>query len=763
MEDIQQIRLELEQMKRDLTKDAPGNRGADAGLKRHKRPCLDVGLFLLSYFFWLVLIVTAELAAGIAIHPYTVFAALPFAWATIIWLRGAPLYALLITAIGALLLAAASFGVSLLYDTAWNSSSYYKPVTGMLVNGWNPFRQTFAEFANTTSVLPYNDGWLSYQLGSQPKAAFMIGAAFYALTGSIESGKLFNLISLIACVLIAAPMLTDAFKLGRPAAFLTMVLACAGPIVLSQLALYYYDGFAFQMLTVAVASFAYILFKPDGSLAGAAKAAAFMAVGIAVNLSPTAAILAVILCAVFGIARMVLIWRLEDEGDRLWPTLGLLLYLVLMAACALLALGASTYLANFLRTGNPFYGMAGQSAMNNLPEDLMSPEIRALPLIVQFFISMFSSMSAEAFTQIDLKIPFTVSRGEWALSTTGANVAGWGILFGGIFLLSVLVVLVTALRMLRRSPRVFWLLIGMLAIVILPPVFMKNLYNARDYLLPFLLPMTALACLFAPAERMDNGAPRHFFVSSLKFILAPILCALMIVNAYTGTLYLRSQAEQTAADKVKTTEIKTRIGEGDTEFDVTTIARGLFYGLFFNLKDAGVEYNFSESLPRIRDELLYYMVYAFRDRGAEQDAQAETFINSLYSDEYLVVIASGGGSPLPDGMAALLQNVGLMADGSADPAEGYLAAIGPDGTVLVEENGFVSFRETVEETDLSVISARTGVSIVMNGTEYGDDQSGFHIVVYDTKNALPVALVLINPDADPVMTTYPVRIPAEND
>ncbi len=759
MEDIHQIRLELEQMKQDLN--APGQRGADAGLKRRKRPCLDVGLFLLSYVFWLILIVTAELAAGMAIHPYTVFAALPFAWAAITWQRRAPLYALLVTAIGALLLAAAAFGVSLLYDTAWNSNSYYKPVTGMLVNGWNPFKQTFAEFANTTSILPYNDGWLSYQLGSQPKAAFMIGAAFYALTGSIESGKLFNLISLIACVLIAAPMLKDAFKLGRTAAFLAVFLACANLIALSQLALYHYDSFAYQMLTVAMISFAYILFKPNGTLSGAAKAAAFMATCIAVNISPTAALLAAILCVVYFVARIVQIWRTEDEGDRLWPTLGVLLYLAVMAVFALLALGASTYLVNFLRNGDPFYGMAGQSAMNNLPEDLMSPEIRALPLVVQFFVSMFSSMSAGAFTSIDLKIPFTISRGEWTLPTMGANVAGWGILFGGIFLLSVVIVLVTALRMLRRSPRAFWILLFVLLGVILPPVLIPNLYNARDYLLPFWLPLAALTCLFAPTERLDNGAPKHLFVSSLKFVLVPVLCALMIVNAYTGTVYLRSQFTQTAADKAKIADIKTRIEEGDGEFDVTTIARGLFYGLFFNLRDAGVEYNFSESLPMIQNELLYYMVYAFRERGTEQDAQAEAFLNALYSNEYLVVIASGGSGQLPDTMTALLQNIGLMADGSADSVEGYLAAISPDGGVLFEKSGFVSFRDTVEETDVSVISARTEVSIMIGGTEYGDDQRGFHIVVYDTKNALPVASVRIDPDADPVMTAYPVRIPAE--
>jgi hypothetical protein len=763
MEDIQQIRAELERMKQDLAKEAPVKRSEDSQIRRCRRPCLDFGLFLLSFFFWLIVIVTAELSAGIAIHRFTVFAALPCAWLTIALLRRAPLYALLVAAAGAAALAVAAYGVSLFYDTALNSNSYFKPITGMLMNGWNPFRQTFIDFANAHTVLPYNDGWLSYQLGSQPKAPFMIGAAFYALTGSIESGKLFNLISLIACVCIAAPMLKDAFNVNRAAAFLVVLLACVNPVTLAQLGLYYYDGFAYQTLTIAAVSFAYVLFKPNGALAGEAKAAAFVAVCIAANVSSIALLFAVILSTVYCIARAVQIRTSEDAGERLRPTLGLLAYCAAMAVCAVLVLGASTYVVNFLRYGNPLHGMLGQSAINSLPANLTSPVINALPLIAQFFVSMFSPMSGEAFTQISLKLPFTITREEWSLSTLGANVSGWGILFGGIFLLSVLIVLITAIRMFRRSPRAFWLLLGTLLIAILPAAFVLNLYSARDNLLPYWAPLAALVCLFMPAEPTEQThALKNAIVCTLKAVFAAILCVLLIVNAYTGITYLRSQASQTVADRAKIADVKDRIAQGDTEFDVTTIARGQFYGLLFNLQDAGIDYRFSQSLPMIQNDLLYYMVYAFRALGPQQDAQAEAFLNALYSDGYLVVIAANGGSPLPERMAALLQNIGLMLGGPADPAEGYLAVIDPDGNVLVEQTGYLTYKDVIEEVDLLAESAEGDVSVVIGGTEYGDDQSGFHIVVYDTKNLLPVYSVRIDPGADPVMTSYPVRIPIEN-
>ena len=760
MDDIAQIRLELEQMKLELALDAAGQRDLAPQPARRQRLCLDFGLFLLLYFFWLLVIVTAELAAGMTIHPYTTLAALPCAWLSLAVIRKAPLQMLQVAVAGALLLTAATYGVSLLYDTARDSNTFYKPITGMLMNGWNPFRQTFAEFANTHAILPYNDSWSAFGLDSQPKAAFMIGAAVYALTGSIESGKIFNLISIIACVCIAAPLLKDAFKLSRSAALLAVALAAVNPVTLSQLALYYPDGFAFQLLTIAAVSFVYLLVKPGGTMAFTAKIAAFMAVSIAVNLSALAAVYALILTFVFILARTVQIMKSNDEGERAKPLLSTAIYLAAMAACAVFILGAPTYLVNLIRNDNPFAGMLNQPGLGGAAASRVGPQIAALPLIAQFFGSLFSPVSSGFFTQVDLKIPLTVSRTEWLQPVMDTTVSGWGILFGGISILSALIVLITAIRMFRRSPRTFWLLLGLLLVVVLPTAFIPGLFIARNDLQPFWLPMAALICLLSPA--VDDGE-EVAWIRVFKVLLATGLCVLLIVNAYTGTNDLRAQAAQTTADKAKMDDIQNRIAQDDAEFGVTTIARGQFYGLFLNLRDEGVEYIFSESLPMIQDELLYNMVYALRNRGAGRDAQAETFLNTLYFNGYLVAVAANAGSPLTEWMTALFQAVGLMTDGPVDPNVGYLAVIDADGNVLTEQSGYESITVATAGTNLMIETSASDHSITIGGTDYGNDQPGFHIVVYDPVNAAPVDSVLINPGADPVMTAYPVRIAAENE
>ncbi len=760
MDDIAKIRQELQQIRQELTTDEPIPEERALRPVTRRRPCLDFGLFLLSYLFFLIVIVTAETAVGFAIHPFTALVAIPCAWLVIAWLRKAPLYALLVTAAGAVVLFAAAYGMPLLYDTAKDSASLYKPATGMLMNGWSPFRLSFTEFANTHTILPYNDGWPAAGLDGLPKAAFMIGAAFYALTGTIESGKLYNLIAMLACVFTVAPLLRDAFKLHRSAAVLAVLLAAVNPVTLSQIGLYYTDGLVFQMLTIAAASFAYSLYKKSGTLATTAKLAALMAVAIAFNTSPLGAVLAVALAVLFMFARLLQIILSPGDAGRARPLLQTLLYLAAMAVCAVLVLGASTYVVNFMRYGSPLYGMLDGGTLSGLAVGQTGTAVSDLPLIGQFFGSMFSPVSNDFFTQVALKIPFTLSREEWTRPVMDANVSGWGMLFGGIFLLSVLVLIVSAIRQLRRNPRGFWLVVCLLAVVIFPAAVIPGLFSARHYLLPFWLPMAALVSLFAPEE---PNAHKPIWMTVLHYILAPLLCVLLIVNAYTGLNYLRTQRAQTAADQAKIEEIQTRTGQDGELFHVTTIARGQFYGLLFNLQDADIAYQFSESLPMIQDELLYNLVYAFSDSAEGIDQQTDTFLNALYSNGYAIAVTARAGSPMPPEMAARLQAIGLMQDGPADPATGYLALIDPDGTVRTEQTGFVRYTDEIGETDLVFAVTEDALSAEIGGKEYGSSEPGFHIVVYDTENAIPVASVRIDADASPVMTEYPVRIPEGNE
>jgi len=529
-----QIRRELEQMRQQ-----PGETG-------RKSAVFDFGLFILLYFFALVLVATALLAAGVSLGRYTALYAIPLAWLGLAWLRKAPGYALMISALGLLFLAAASLLVSRFIAP----DGCDKVNTYLLARGWNPFEQTAAAFASSASDLPYGAGWLASQADTRPGASLIIGAGFYALTGNIACGKAFNIAGMAAAVCVAGPLIRDAFKLSGFTAFTAALLAVVNPVTLGQALTYEGDGFMYQTLTVAAAALAYMAYKPEGRFAGMAKAAAFAGVCLAVNIKASALPFCAALCLLCYIARVIGIARSgAPRKTRTKRQLCLLLYFAAMLAAALCALGAATYVTNFLRYGDPFYGMFAAASMNTDLETLSV--IGGLPLAAQVFVSLFSPVSAGPLSEIALKIPFTVTASEFSLASPGAVVGGWGVMFSGIFSLSVLVILWSLAVADKRRSRRGWLILLLLLAVFVPAFFVPYLYSARNYLPLFWLPAAALLCLFSAAEDTRLAPPGKGRMV-LRRLLGAALCLLLIVNCVTGYNSLVMQARETDTNAVGT-------------------------------------------------------------------------------------------------------------------------------------------------------------------------------------------------------------------
>ena len=293
----------------------------------------------------------------------------------------------------------------------------------------------------------------------------------------------------------------------------------------------------------------------------------------------------------------------------------------------------------------------------------------------------------------------------------------------------------------------------------LPVFFIPYLFSARYYLQPFWVPLAALVCLFAPSVRVKKtGEPKYPASRYMKLILAPVLCVLLIVNASTSYNFLSNQYATSTDSRAKIADIKAQLAAGGKVMNATTIARGLFYGLFFNLRDEGIAYHYSETLPDADSDLYYYMLYNIRDSGPDPDAEANAFLYSLFRDGYLVVIAARGGGSLTEPMTASLQRSGLMPAGPADTAAGYLAVIDPESNVVYEQAGYSEYRADIGGVALAAQSAETGLSVTIDGTEYAYSPNGFNVVVYDTVNRTPVYSAVINTDGNPVMTMFPVRV-----
>ena len=736
--DYSNIRRQLEEMKLDA---------AGSQAEKRRNPALDFGLFLLLYFAALVLTATAMLAVGMPLQQYTALYALPLAWLMLALLRKAPLYSLLIAICGVLYLAAAGLLAGQFFDTAQDSASYHKVSVGLLANGWNPFTQTMSAYANTAAGLPYQAGWLPYLADNQPNAASIIAACAYALTGNLAYGKVFNLTGMIAAVCIVAPLIKHSFKLSGFGALFAVCFAVFNPVTLGQVFTYYPDGFAYQLLTIGAASFASSAYKPHGRYAPAAKAAAFAAIGLAVNVTASAILYAALICAVYYGARVIAIARSgRSRNTRSKQQWGLFAYFLCLGITAFGVLGATTYALNFLRYGNPLHGMYTALFANAANDALLAPDISALPLFAQFMISLLSPVSAGTFAGITLKIPFTFTSVELTLATLDAATGGWGLLFSGIMAVS-LVILVISLILLaiRRSRRAILLIIALI-VVMLPPVFLPYLFKARHYMLLFWLPSIALCCLFA--------AQTHTFW--LRF-LAAALGMLLAFNCVTAYNSLLAQAQTTADARQTIAAIITETEGGDTALDIAVAAGGPYAGLLFTLQDAGItEYNAIAAIPesQITGTVLELLSYRLRASGGDPYRDANAFLAGLYQNGYLIVITKQGAcGALTTDMLALLEPLGLQIDGHNSLTELYLAVLGADASILAEETGIDAIAAEVTTSGLTVQaeSSLTAASVSIGGTEYALGQAGYNIVVFDAESRTLVDSVVIEPDTIPAL------------
>ena len=82
-----------------------------------------------------------------------------------------------------------------LYTDVWDSNSYHKQAVGLLYYGWNPVYQSSWDFetvAHTTQLYSPSLTWSEVY----PKATWYFSAVLYKITGNIESGKIFTMISM---------------------------------------------------------------------------------------------------------------------------------------------------------------------------------------------------------------------------------------------------------------------------------------------------------------------------------------------------------------------------------------------------------------------------------------------------------------------------------------------------------------------------------------------------------------------------------------
>ena len=543
-----------------------------------KRPVCDTGMalgvFLLNLLFFPLLITTLAFILGAGVTVLGVFIALAAAAAFAYCLSGRNTRQTVRVSLTGIAMAAACIVLcALCFDWSYDGNAYHKAIVGLLRDGWNPLEESFYSFAADYGFLKNESAtWFD----SYPKAAEIWGACVYSLTGNIESGKAFNLISLLSLFFLCMAFLGEGTGLKSWQRALCAGALVLNPVSVSQCLTFYVDSFLWMMILLFLTALLYLTLREKGKYGKLCRYLIFVSISIGLNVKFSGLIFFGIPGIAFFLYWSISALRSEGRpqakrliGERFLLFAGSVLF-------ALLFIGCDSYVTNTIRYHNPLYTMIGEDSTELILSQL-PPALAGLSNTERFFASLFSRVSnSMSLASVQWKLPFSVYREELN-AYVDTRIGGWGIFFSGILLLSLAVLAAAAVKHRREERKALEAGALLLAVALLQIVAVPGMFWARYFMGLAFVPPVAMALLFAAANRRGAGKKSGILPALL---LAGLLCLNLAMPVLRDgyELYNSFQTRKQLAQFSVLCEERT-----------VTLGYSPFYGQFFNLRDKGIQ------------------------------------------------------------------------------------------------------------------------------------------------------------------------------
>jgi hypothetical protein len=398
------------------------------------------------------------------------------------FLKGGQLVVVLFTTIlisAAIYIGAFNF-VGNFYDISYDGQAYHQEAIIQLSKGWNPyFQQITPQTANNLDI------WLNHY----PKGLWFLSTIIYKITGEIEMAKGFTIIFTFAAISFTFSALLLIKRINGFISFLISFVAAVNPISIYQFLSFYQDGVLLQLLICFTA----IAFKIFHGKKGV-KIIPFVAViCLFVNIKLTSLPYIVIFLAAF----IILLWI----NEKVFLAIQMLKVSIFAIFLSVAIIGFSPYITNIVYKGNILYPAAGKDAKDyiksNIPENLYDDNS-----FERLFISIFSRSANTRGTgsSADLKMPFTYDEEELkAFRDTNAKEGGFGPLFGGAMLLTLLFLTYIYIYIFIK-----W----------------EVRFKYVIYMVSFIIVTIFLSAIINPASSLARFVPQIWLVTVITLILA---------------------------------------------------------------------------------------------------------------------------------------------------------------------------------------------------------------------------------------------------
>jgi len=355
------------------------------------------------------------------------------------------------------------------FDVSWDGRDYHQKAISQLVNGWNPDYKTLE---------PEND-YYNLMLNCYPKGPWILSALLYKFSGNIEIGKSTHLLLIISVFLISASLL---IRLGikKWKMVLLSLLLAFNPISMVQALTFYVDGILASLITlyILISCFSLLNFIP--AWFEILSFGSVLALGLNVKFNGV---------AYFGIFILgFLILKILIQ-KTISPRF--LLSHIIIVGLALVLVGFNPYILNTIKYKNPVYPTLGGEILNipyNVERNIPS-NFKTMFSLEKLAFSVFSpSQNTYGSDTGALKFPlFFNSKELKSFITADTRIGGWGPLFGGALLLS----LIVGFYLLRSDSRIkfifgFWIGLIMITVIINPESWWAR-FSPQFWLVPVMI------------------------------------------------------------------------------------------------------------------------------------------------------------------------------------------------------------------------------------------------------------------------------------
>ena len=714
--------------------------------KLNKNIVFMSGTYILGVIMFSVLITTALLVVKIPIGVYSLPLSCVFSAIACYFFSGRSVKDTLISVSAGLAFVALSIAVScLVYDWSWDGNTYHKSMLALMEHGWNPFYETFYSYADKhfTFLSDVTATWYD----AYPKGTEIWGACVYKLVGNIEAGKSFNILGTVASLLISFGIISEVKVLKKWQAGVCAALLCLNPVMLSQMFTYYNDGFLFQMVLICTLACLYLTFFENKKYTQTCYYIIFLAINIGFNIKFSSLIFFAFACGSLFVYWWVTKWKSGFANGGKATVIMRFIVLASSVFSGICLSGATSYVINTIRYRNPVYTMIGEGSTDimvfNTPEKYLD-----MSNLKSFITSLFSKTTVyKDMEAIELKFPFTFDSSEFSSAMAcDTRTGGWGVLFSGIFIISLVIWAFAFVNFIRKKSPVYHVSAIFAGVGIVTILFVPSMWWARYCVWLFYVPACAVAYLFYRANVCNKRSLEKIFGAG---IIAALLILNMSPNIAKSIEIFEDYSYQQADFK------KLKAAAETSDISVSCGTENKFYGRIFNLYDNGIT-NFtydqkvqSKYTDKIFDSRsLYYRV----DSGLMATDSLEKFVEYVKNKDDLVILISAkdeASYALNEKTIGIMQSLGLEFDLKNRYRYSYLAVIDENEVVFEKlANKKLYYTEKIDNKVLSMTSAgyENGCisSVEISGLEYSLNRRGLNIVVYDKNKDIVIDSIAVD-------------------